>query len=520
MNRTPCRAIEKNLPDLCMCARYRVQGTTFAIVGRERRFKKNDPLELRIEDIAFGGQGIARIPTEKGPFVIFVQNTFPGQLVRCRVVKCKSKYAECRLEDVLERAPEEVESGFQDISGAPYTHVPIDLQKKLKESSALDLYKRIGGVEDVQSVYRGFVDSPQHWHYRNKMEYSFSAILHDPKSGEKIDGFGLGFKRRGTWWAVENLDGDSGLFDEAVENQLHILRQWFEDTGLPPWHPPQRVGFYRFLVVRKSIADNTLLFNLVTSSADIDQFPREAFVLKMQELFGERIAGILHTINDNTGERVESREGSSELIFGKSTITESMHGLKFDISMSSFFQTNPSCAERLYAEVIAAIDPANDSLQLGTATRAKQDVVMDLFCGTGTIAQMLVRHTGMDVIGVDIVEEAIADAKKSAERNGTTGIEFHAADVGKFLLEFPEYTGRIRTIVLDPPRSGISPRTLRKVIRLGAPKLVYVSCNPATQARDITTLSEFGYTMTSLKFVDQFPHTAHVEAVAVFEKAR
>ncbi|MDA0303597.1 MAG: 23S rRNA (uracil(1939)-C(5))-methyltransferase RlmD [Bacteroidetes bacterium] len=489
-------------------------------MGRERRFKKNDPLELRIEDIAFGGQGIARIPTEKGPFVIFVQNTFPGQLVRCRVVKCKSKYAECRLEDVLERAPEEVESGFQDISGAPYTHVPIDLQKKLKESSALDLYKRIGGVEDVQSVYRGFVDSPQHWHYRNKMEYSFSAILHDPNSGEKIDGFGLGFKRRGTWWAVENLDGDSGLFDEAVENQLHILRQWFEDTGLPPWHPPQRVGFYRFLVVRKSIADNTLLFNLVTSSADIDQFPREAFVLKMQELFGERIAGILHTINDNTGERVESREGSSELIFGKSTITESMHGLKFDISMSSFFQTNPSCAERLYAEVIAAIDPANDSLQLGTATRAKQDVVMDLFCGTGTIAQMLVRHTGMDVIGVDIVEEAIADAKKSAERNGTTGIEFHAADVGKFLLEFPEYAGRIRTIVLDPPRSGISPRTLRKVIRLGAPKLVYVSCNPATQARDITTLSEFGYTMTSLKFVDQFPHTAHVEAVAVFEKAR
>mgnify|MGYP002631257014 FL=1 len=513
------KAMEKILADFCMYARYREQGITFAIVGRDRRFKKNDPLELRIEDIAFGGQGIARIPTEKGPFVIFVQNTFPGQLVRCRVVKCKSKYAECRLEDVLERAPEEVQSGFQDISGAPYTHVPIDLQKKLKESTAMDLYKRIGGIEDVQSVYRGFVDSPKHWHYRNKMEYSFSAILHDPETGEKIDGFGLGFKRRGTWWAVENLDADSGLFDEAVENQLHLLRQWFEDSGLPPWHPPQRVGFYRFLVVRKSIADNTLLFNLVTSSADIDQFPREAFIVKMQELFGERIAGILHSVNDNTGERVESREGSSELIFGKSTITESMHGLQFDISMSSFFQTNPSCAERLYAEVIAAIDPANDSLQLGTATRAKQDVVMDLFCGTGTIAQMLVRHTGMDVVGVDIVEEAIADAKKSAERNGTTGIQFHAADVGKFLLEFPEYAGRIRTIVLDPPRSGISPRTLRKVIRLGAPKLVYVSCNPATQARDITTLSEYGYAMTSLKFVDQFPHTAHVEAVAVFEKS-
>tara|TARA_B100000768_G_scaffold138208_1_gene129338 strand:- start:759 stop:2300 length:1542 start_codon:yes stop_codon:yes gene_type:complete len=501
-----------------MSARYRVSRTTFAIVGRERRFKKNDPLELRIEDIAFGGQGIARIPTEKGPFVIFVQNTFPGQLVRCRVVKCKSKHAECRLEEVLERAPEEIEPGFQDISGAPYTHVPIALQKKLKEDTALDLYRRIGAVEDVQSVYRGFVDSPKHWHYRNKMEYSFSAILHDPESGEKIDGFGLGFKRRGTWWAVENLDGDSGLFDESVENQLHLLRDWFEATGLPPWHPPQRVGFFRFLVVRKSIADNTLLFNLVTSSTGIKEFSREAFIDKMHELFGNRIAGILHSVNDSTGERVESREGSSELIFGKSIITESMHGLKFDISMSSFFQTNPSCAERLYAEVIAAIDPANDSLHVGTATQAKQDVIMDLFCGTGTIAQLLVRHTGMKVIGVDIVADAIENAKISAEKNGTTGVQFHAADVGKFLLEFPEYVGRIRTIVLDPPRNGISPKTLRKVIRLGAPKMVYVSCNPATQARDVNTLREFGYSMTSLKFVDQFPHTSHLEAVAVFEK--
>jgi 23S rRNA (uracil-5-)-methyltransferase RumA len=501
-----------------MSARYRSQDTTFASVGRERRFKKNHPLELRIEDIAFGGKGIARIPTEKGPFVIFVQNTFPGQLVRCRVVKCKSKYAECRLEDVLERAPEEVESKFQEISGAPYTHVPIPLQKQLKESSALDLYKRIGGVENVETLYRGFVDSPQHWHYRNKMEYSFSAILHDPKSGEKVDGFGLGFKRRGTWWAVENLDGDSGLFDESVESQLHHLRHWFESSGLPPWHPPQRTGFYRFLVVRKSIADDTLLFNLVTSSSHLEQFSRAAFVDQMQNLFGNRIAGILHSINDNTGERVESREGKSELIFGEKTITESMHGLKFEISMSSFFQTNPTCAERLYAEVIAAIDPANDNLQLGTATQPKQDVVMDLFCGTGTIAQLLARHTGMEVIGVDIVEEAIQDAEKSAIRNGTSGVQFHAADVGKFLLNFPEYAGRIRTIVLDPPRSGISPKTLRKVIRLGAPKLVYVSCNPATQARDIITLSEFGYAMTSLKFVDQFPHTSHVEAIAIFEK--
>ncbi len=489
-------------------------------MGRERRFKRNEALELQIEDIAFGGQGIARIHTEKGPFVVFVQNAFPGQLVRARVVKCKSKFAECRLDEILERAPEEIEIDFQEIPGAPYARVPIALQKKTKEQTALDLYQRIGLVPDVQAVYQGFIDSPDHWHYRNKMEYSFSAIIHDTESGEKVDGFGFGFKRRGTWWAVENLNGDSGMFDQEVESQLKSLREWFESTGLPAWHPPQRVGFFRFLVVRKSISDQSLLFNLVTSSEGLEKFSRDEFVGKMQELFGNRVAGILHSINDNTGERVEAREGISELIYGTNTITESLHGLEFDISMSSFFQTNPACAERLYAEVIAAIDSGDDTPELETATPDKKDVVMDLFCGTGTIAQMLARHTGLQVIGVDIVEEAIQDARLSAERNGTTGIQFHAADVGKFLLEFPEYVGRIRTIVLDPPRGGISPKTLRKVIRLGAPKIVYVSCNPATQARDIIALREFGYDLMSLKLVDQFPHTAHVEAVAVFEKQR
>lgn len=502
-----------------MGARYRPSRTTFTPVGRARRFKRNEPLELRIEDIAFGGQGIARIPTEKGPFVVFVQNSFPGQLVKARVAKCKSKHAECRLEEVLERAPIETDQVYQEISGAPYARVPIEIQQETKESTALDLYRRIGGVENIDEIYRGLIPSPNHWHYRNKMEYSFSAIIHNPKTGEKDDGFGLGFKRRGTWWAVENLDGDSGMFDEEVESKLHLLRHWFEQSGLPAWHPPQRTGFFRFLVIRKSIVNQQLLFNLVTSSDGLEAFSQHAFVEKMRELYGDRIAGILHTINDNTGERVEAREGSSTLIDGQHFITETLHGLNFDISMSSFFQTNPTCAERLYAEVIAAIDPESDPEQTSRLTEATKDVVMDLFCGTGTIAQMLARHTGMPIIGVDIVEKAIEDARINAKRNGTQGITFHASDVGKFLLEFPEYKGRIRAIVLDPPRGGISPKSLRKVIRLGAPKLVYVSCNPATQARDMIVLREFGYSLKSLKLVDQFPHTSHIEAIAVFEKS-
>jgi len=247
---------------------------------------------------------------------------------------------------------------------------------------------------------------------------------------------------------------------------------------------------------------------LVTiSDAPLDT---DGFVQCIRELWGERVKGILHTINDDKGERVEAREGQSKVIWGESTVTEVLHGLSFGISMASFFQTNPRSAERLYAEVLAlALD--------GVENRPKE-VIMDLFCGTGTIGQLVAKQSKVPVVGVDIVEQAIIDAREAARENGLTGIEFVAADAGKFLLEHPEYREKIHTIILDPPRAGISPKTLRKVMRLGAHRLVYVSCNPATQARDLIALRENGYDLKSLKLIDQFPHTAHVEAVALIEK--
>lgn len=479
---------------------------------RERLFRKNELLTLKIEDIAFGGKGIARKETERGPFVIFVQNALPGQRVSARVVKCKSKYAECKLEDVLERSPQEATIPYQDIPGAPYAHLPVEHQHTLKEQTSLHLYAKIGGVSNLDQVYQGLVASPDQWHYRNKMEYSFSSIVHNPKSGEKEDRFGLGFKRRGTWWAVENLDGDSGLFDAEFESAMPRLRQWFESTGLPAWHPPRREGFFRFLVVRKSKATGRMLINLVTTSANLDAFPLDAFVAELKAHIGERLQGVLHTINDDTGERVETRAGLSTCIYGDPFVTETLLGLKFDVEMASFFQTNPASAERLYE---MTVNEANAPMLRNDKT---EGYIMDLFCGTGTIGQLLARATNRNIIGVDIVEQAIKDARRSASKNGITGVEFHAADVGKFLLEYPEYADKISTIVLDPPRAGISPKTLRKVIRLRAQRLVYVSCNPATQARDIATLAEHGYSLQKLTLVDQFPHTAHVEAVGVFEK--
>jgi 23S rRNA (uracil1939-C5)-methyltransferase len=474
----------------------------------QRTFHKGQVLNLTIEGMAFGGNGIARLETDKGPFVVFVQNAFPGQTVEAQVIKCKSRHAECRLLRVTQRAPYEVDVPYQPIPGAPYATVPLERQHQWKEETALDLYRRIGHIENLEEVYQGLVASPHSWHYRNKMEYSFSEIRHDLVTDEKVDDFGLGFKHRGTWWAVENLDADSGLFDALVESTLHKVRSWCEATGLPAWHPPKREGFFRFLVVRKSYADDGLLVNLVTTSdAPLDE---AGFVSLIRELWGDRVQGILHTINDDKGERVEAREGKSRVIWGESVVTEVLHGLSFGISMASFFQTNPKSAERLYAEVMA--------LALEGVESRPHDVILDLFCGTGTIGQLVAKHAKTPVVGVDIVEQAIEDAREAAQRNGLTGVDFVAADAGKFLLEHPEYQGKIHTVILDPPRAGISPKTLRKVMRLAAQRIVYVSCNPATQARDLVELRTQGYELHSLKLVDQFPHTAHVEAVALLEQ--
>ena len=481
-------------------------------MGRNRRiqrtFHKGQVLTLQVTDMAFGGKGIARLETEKGPFVVFVQNAMPGQTVEAQVIKCKSKHAECRLLKVVEPADYELSLPHQPIPGAPYLTAPLALQHEWKQATALDLYRRIAEIHHIDELYQGLVPSPLAFHYRNKMEYSFSEIRHDLDTDEKVDDFGLGFKHRGTWWAVENLDRDSGLFDEQVESSLHLVRKWCEATGLPAWHPPKRKGFFRFLVVRKSIDSGGLLINLVTTSDS--PLDRQGFIQLLLDLWGDRVEGILHTINDDVGERVEAREGQSEVIYGNEVIHEKLHGLTFGISMSSFFQTNPQSAERLYAEVMA--------LALEGIDERPNQVIMDLFCGTGTMGQLIAQRTTSPVIGVDIVESAIEAANRAAKANGISNVTFYAADAGKFLLEHPEYQGKIHTIILDPPRAGIAPKTLRKIIRLGAQRIVYVSCNPATQSRDLLELANEGYQLKSLKLVDQFPHTAHVEAVAWIEK--
>ncbi len=473
-------------------------------------FNRGEIITVPITGYSFGGNGVAKIPTEQGDFVVFVNNSFPGQTVTAKVEKKKKRYCEAKLIDVIERSPVEIVGEFQEISGAPYIFVPVEDQEREKKISTLDVYKRLGNFRDIEERFDELISSPVHYFYRNKMEYSFSCIEHDLETNQELDdAFALGFKRRGTWWKVESLNKASGMFDKEWEDKLVHIRNFLKDTGLTAWHPPQKVGFFRHIVVRKSFFQDQLLINLVTSSEGIENFDVKKFGNYLQELFGDRIAGFQHTINDNVADRAKIENGTYTLVFGRPVVEEKLLGLTFDISMESFFQTNPKSAEKLYNKALDYV--FEEEIPQG-------DVVMDLFCGTGTIGQILsTRRSDVKIVGVDIVAEAIEDAKRNAVRNNISNIEFYAADVGKFLREHPEFIGKISSIILDPPRAGIAPKTLQKVIDLGAKNIVYISCNPSTQARDADTLRNAGYEMEKVSLVDQFPHTGHIEAIAKFK---
>lgn len=478
-----------------------------------QEIKKGNILEIEIEDMAFGGKGLAKLQVGESKIVMFVPNTIPGQKVKARIFKKRKKHLEGKLIEIVSPSPEEVKMDFQPISGAPYLTLPVENQREYKQRTTIEQYRRIGKVANIEEMFDTYIESPASFHYRNKMEYAFSTIRYDFEQQETLDDeFALGFKRRGTWWIVESLDKDSGLFDEEFENKLKEVRNFLEKTGLPAWHPPKKHGFYRYLTVRKSFANNQLLLNLTTSATGLVHFDKQAFVDFVLGLFGKRVAGILHTINDSLGERSHNDENEYEMLFGENLIQENLLGLSFEVSMQSFFQTNPKSAERLYSKVI-------EYVMEGTVY-SEEDTVMDLFCGTGTIGQLISKKTGVQVIGVDIVSEAIENAKENAKRNNVKTAKWFAADVGKFLTQYPQYAGKIKTIVLDPPRGGIAPKTLLKVSQINAQRIVYVSCNPATQSRDIEVLKENGYDMIKISFVDQFPHTAHIEAIAIFEKTK
>lgn len=474
-----------------------------------RPFKKYERVELEVADMAFEGKGIARVETEDGHYVVFIPNTIPGQIVEVQIVKPKARYAEAKLLRIITPSDQEQPSSFHAIPGAPYISLPIERQHFYKRKTTIELFRRIGKVDQAEELLEEFISSPISYHYRNKMEYSFSAVEYDSEKDEIIDGFSLGFKRRGQWLVGVNLPGDSGMFDQQFEDGLPRIKKYFVDNGFKAWHPRLRNGFCRFITVRKSVTSDQILINFTSSRSQAEQFKHEEFKDLVLDILGDRLGGLVHTVNDDPGDRPNTTDGEQKLLYGKDHISEDILGLKFDISLESFFQTNPASAAILYQKALDYVSESN----------IEKPIILDLFSGTGTITQLLARdNPDKEVIGVELIAEAVADAESSAKRNGFTNLRFVSADVGKFLLDNPEYTNKINTLVMDPPRAGIAPKTLRKIIRLGAERMVYISCNPATQARDIGILAEHGYNLVKYTLVDQFPHTAHIESVALFER--
>ncbi|MDZ7846627.1 MAG: methyltransferase domain-containing protein [Owenweeksia sp.] len=280
-----------------------------------------------------------------------------------------------------------------------------------------------------------------------------------PSTTEMIDGFSLGFKKRGQRLAGVKLQGDSGLFDEQLEDALPQISEFFQSRELTAWHARKRQGFCRFLTIKKSFSQDGLLINFTSSSSQVNDFDQNAFKDLMIRILGDRLLGLVHTINDDPGDRPITSEGEQQLLHGSDHIFEEVCGLRFRISLESFFQTNPSSAEKLYQKAMDYV----------FASTGSKPVVMDLFSGTGTISQMLAqRSENKEVVGVELLPEAVEDARENARLNGFTDIQFFAADVGHFILNHPQYKDQIDTIVLDPPRAGIAPKTLRKVMRLEA----------------------------------------------------
>ncbi len=477
--------------------------------------KKGDILDLEITDLAFGGRGIATLLIDEKRFVVFVDGGLPGQKVSAKITKKKRRYAEAKIEAIQQPSPKEIEIPYQRVAGAPWASLPILEQQAYKKKQVFDLFLKLA-KQDIKPIFDEYIESPDTWNYRNKMEFSFGPTKETFVLGaddEKIwshTGFGLGSKKRGQFWLVEDLETPSGLFNEKFESFLPLIKKWAEETELKPYNTRTNEGFFRHLVVRKSTQTKGFLINLVTSVDQDKSLIISEFVDLCRKALGDLVSGIFWTESDDLGNPMTKYERRRHC-FGSKKLPESLtikdKKLFFEISLDSFFQTNPRSAEKLYEKTLDYVDPQDG------------EKIFDCLCGTGTIAQIMAKSaSSAKIYGIEIVASAIADAIASAKKNEVADIKFFNEDIGKFLTAHPYFKNEITTVVLDPPRAGISPKSLQKVIDLGAKKIVYVSCNASTMARDTELLEKSNYQLQKISLVDQFPHTSHVEVVGLFNR--
>ena len=476
-------------------------------VNRKRKelvMKKGQIVEGIIERVDFPNKGILR--TEDGTRVI-VKNAIMGQKVSAAVNKVRKGKCEGRLLEILEKSALELpEPGcvhYGICGGCTFQSLPYEEQLKMKEKQVKDLIDAVITEENKGYEFLPIKASPRPKAYRNKMEFSFGDEYKDGP-------LALGMHKRGSFYDIVNV-GECQIVDEDFRRVLKITLEYFKEKQIPFYHKLRHTGYLRHFLVRKAAKTGEILVDLVTTtqmeelSGENESALLEGWVKKLcEEKYDGVLKGILHTKNDSVADTIKN-EGT-DILFGQDFFYEKLLGLKFKITPFSFFQTNSLGAEVLYQTAREFIGDALDD-------EANQ-TVFDLYSGTGTIAQIL-SPVAKKVIGVEIVEEAVVAARENAALNGLTNCEFIAGDVLKVIDtigEKPDY------IVLDPPRDGIHPKALEKIIRYNVPQMVYISCKPTSLARDLEVLQARGYQVKKVQCVDMFPATGNCETVVLLSK--
>ena len=447
---------------------------------------RDQELELTVESLAYGGNGVARLDG----FVVFVRRGLPGDRVRARVTKVQRRHAEALATDVLEPGPRRVHAPcahYPACGGCRFQDLAYDAQLEAKHEQVADALRRIAGIPDPP--LEPSVRAEEIFHSRNKLEYSFAQLE---------DGATLGFHKAGRWDEV--LEVETCWLTTPLGNEIrNAVREWSRGERLQAYDQAEHTGYLRHLVVREGRNTNQVLVQLVTAAGE--RFDTGHFVDVLREF--PQVRSIHWSENPS---QAEVTNLPTTLLWGDDAIEEELRGLRFRVRPNAFLQTNTHMAERLYA--IAA----------DFAALTGAETVFDLYCGIGTIGLTLARDA-LTVWGVDVSEESVACALENADLNGITNAAFFAGSVAQSLQELHERSGDPDVVVVDPPRAGLAGKALKGLGEIGAPRIVYVSCNPSTLAGDIKRLREdHGYDLRRVRPVDMFPHTPHVEAVSLLER--
>lgn len=460
------------------------------------RPRKDDVIELTIEDIGFEGKGIGRL---NGEFVVFVPHTVPGDVIKAKIKRSKKNYADAKLEEFTSLSDKRVMPQcvyFETCNGCKMQNIGYSYQLQIKRNAVLNAFERIGGFKDIQIPE--VLGSENIYFYRNKLEFSFSNNRWLTDADMKIENidksFALGYHIPG--FIDKILDIHSCELESETSNRiLNLTRDFFKARNISIYSTKVHSGYLRFLTVRQSANTPDLMVNLITHDED------HKLIAEYTKALRERVPEVTTLINSISSSKAQVAQADSfNVIFGKGFIEEKVGDYNFKITPNSFFQTNSMQSKTLFDTVIEFAEFTID------------ENVLDLYCGCGAIS-LYVSGLVNKVYGVELNEESIAMAKENAGMNNVTNCEFEAKDVREFLLEASK-TGTLKydTIIFDPPRSGLHPDVIKSILEYGPNKIVYVSCNPTTQARDLEMMAE-KYSISRVQPVDMFPHTFHIENV-------